>query len=96
MTEELSAGALGTSPSAQQTATADEHGQFGRGERQEDYWIRQYTQTRQAELALLAKIMAHNDACEAQCAAQDKTRCEAYTGRGRECPDCPRDSMIEL
>ena len=46
---------------------------------------------------LLAKITEHNADCESVCKASGADRgCDAYTGRGLRCPDCPRDWLIEL
>lgn len=41
-----------------------------------------------------AAIRDHNTGCIEACQAQGK-RCEPYTDRDLQCPDCPRDWMIE-
>lgn len=41
-------------------------------------------------------IKDYNDSCIGACEYRVKTNhCEAYLGRGRNCPDCPRDDVID-
>jgi len=40
-------------------------------------------------------IRAHNALCENACAACSDAHCEPWLTRGRWCPDCPREWMIE-
>jgi len=42
---------------------------------------------------LRSAIDNHNAGCVESCAA--RSHCEAFTSRGRNCPDCPRDWAIE-
>jgi hypothetical protein len=39
-------------------------------------------------------IAEHNTGCLEACGARGSRRCEAYTSRAMQCPDCPRDWMI--
>ena len=42
-------------------------------------------------------IKDHNDDMDQRCAWYDGTgRCEAYTTRGKTCPDCPREDRIKI
>jgi len=41
-----------------------------------------------------ALIAEHNSGCVMACEARGD--CRPYTSRGRKCPDCPKDWMIEL
>lgn len=47
---------------------------------------------RRAEAAE-ARIAAHNEGCRQACSARGT--CIDYTARGRMCPDCPQDWMID-
>lgn len=55
------------------------------------------------EIALLEEverlkglISEHNRGCRISCAAQRVTgRCRDYVKRGRNCPDCPLDWLID-
>jgi hypothetical protein len=40
-------------------------------------------------------IRTHNASCENACAARSDAHCEPWLTRGRWCPDCPREWMIE-
>jgi hypothetical protein len=41
-------------------------------------------------------IEAHNQGCLESCNSQaESSRCGAYRSRGRYCPDCPRDWLID-
>lgn len=44
--------------------------------------------------ALRAALDAHNSGCIGACEARAKD-CEAYTSRGLQCPECPRDWMVD-
>lgn len=48
--------------------------------------------------ALRSAIKAQNDAMASLCEWHGKNGhgCEAFKCRGRDCPDCPRDNMIEV
>lgn len=40
-------------------------------------------------------IRTHNASCESACTERGDAYCEPYVTRGRQCPDCPRDWMID-
>jgi len=43
----------------------------------------------------LKKIISkHNQSCETDCKA--RKYCDDYIGRGKLCPDCPRDYRIDV
>jgi hypothetical protein len=46
------------------------------------------------ELAEAKRLISeHNSLCISSCEA--RTNCEGWTSRGRTCPDCPKDWLIE-
>lgn len=48
---------------------------------------------RQRVRELEACVDEHNSLCLSSCGA--RRNCEAWTDRGRTCPDCPMDYLIE-
>lgn len=41
-------------------------------------------------------IRDHNVGCAAACQAMPREHCQPYKSRGRRCPDCPQDDMIDV
>jgi hypothetical protein len=53
--------------------------------------------SRASERRMREAIEAHNAGCEGLCRDNSsRGHCEAYTSRKLQCPNCPRDEMIDL